>query len=108
MNAEGYKQILIHQAMTELKARLDNEPAQVVWMYQHDNARVHAAGVVTPYLESKEEGWSGRLQVLDWPSQSPDLNPIENLWAYIKKKLRKRTTKPSSLNQLFDFILEEW
>ena len=43
-----------------------------------------------------------------WPSQSPDLNPIENLWGYIKKKLRKRTVKPSSLDRLFEFILEEW
>jgi len=108
IDAQAYKQILIHRAMPELKALIDKEPSHVAWLFQHDNARVHTAGVVTQYLESKEAAWEGRLQVMDWPSQSPDLNPIENLWGYIKKKLRKRTNKPSSFNQLFDFILEEW
>jgi len=94
--------------MPELKALIDKEPSHVAWMYQHGNARTHTAGIVTQYLKNKEAAWEGRLQVLDWPSQSPDLNPIENSWGYIKKKLRKRTVKPSSLDRLFEFILEEW
>jgi len=28
------------------------------------------------------------IVTLDWPSQSPDANPIENVWAYLKHKLR--------------------
>ena len=37
-----------------------------------DNARPHRAGVVNDYLE--DEG----IERLDWPSRSPDLNPIEH------------------------------
>ena len=36
-----------------------------------------------------------KITVLDWPGNSPDLNPIENLWSIVKNRLRKMdcTTK---------------
>lgn len=45
-------------------------------------------------------------KVIDTPAQSPDLNPIENLWALLKKKVAKR--EPRSKNDLVRFINEEW
>ena len=50
---------------------------------QQDNAPVHKSEVVRNFLA--QEQW----EVLDWPAYSPDLNPIENIWAIFKKKLAR-------------------
>ncbi len=47
-----------------------------------------------------------RVKVMDWPSMSPDLNPIENLWGILKWKVEER--KFSNIHQLCDVVMEEW
>ena len=44
--------------------------------------------------------------MLEWPSQSPDLNPIESVWAELKKHVRVR--RPTDLTQLHQLCQEEW
>lgn len=68
----------------------------------HDNARPHVARIVTQYLQ--EVG----IQVMPWPANSPDLNPIEHLWDQIKRKVRARDPVPGTLQQLETAIAEEW
>jgi len=43
---------------------------------------------------------------LPWPSYSPDLNPVENLWAILKRKIRGG--RPRALGNLREIIQEEW
>ncbi len=43
---------------------------------------------------------------MDWPSMSPDLNPIEHLWGILKWKVEER--KVSNIHQHSDVVMEEW
>ena len=88
-----------------IKALIEEE-TDVAWVYQHDNDPKHTAQIVTDYLDNKQEELG--MRVLDWPSQSPDLNPIEHIWGYIKRKQKARVVKPQNLDELYGHIQEEW
>ncbi len=49
-----------------------------------------------------------RLIRIDWPTQSPDLNPIENLWRIIKVQVYAKRHQTRSLKSTKKVIKEEW
>ena len=46
------------------------------------------------------------VEELDWPAQSPDLNPIEHLWDELERQMRARPNHPTSVPDLTIQILE--
>ena len=66
----------------------------------HDNDPKHTCGLVKDWLQQK------RTQTLPWPSFSPDLNPIENLWDKLERRVKKH--QPKNLQELELQLTQEW
>lgn len=71
-------------------------------IFQHDNARVHTARIVKEFLTNNG------ITTIDWPVNSPDLSPIENLWGYIKWKLDQYTEAPETQEELWGRVESIW
>ena len=71
-------------------------------VFQEDNASPHTSKIATATRETS------RLQFLSWPAQSPDLNPIENLWQDIKRTVYNRPKKPTNLTKLDKIVKAAW
>jgi len=70
------------------------------WWFEWDNDPKHTSKRVTDWLFSKG------VQVIDFPPYSPDLNPIENLWNNLKRRVERRNAQ--DVEQLKSIVREEW
>lgn len=76
------------------------ESLPVNWIFMHDNDPKHTAAVVKTWLSQE------KIPLLDWPAQSPDLNPIENLWNDVKTIVGQKKIK--NLDELWEGVQEAW
>ena len=67
-----------------------------------DSARPHRARVVDQFLEVQG------VTRMEWPANSPDLNPIEHLWDQLKRAVRRRINQNTTLGALYQLLQEEW
>ncbi len=65
-----------------------------------DNDPKHTSKATVGFLKKN------RVKVIQCPSMSPDLNPIEHLWGILKRQVEHHS--PSSIQSLKEVILEEW
>ena len=96
MNGTKYIDVLENQMLPSACSLFsDND-----WIFQDDNAPCHCA--------KKVQHWYGthKVEQMDWPAQSPDLNPIENLWNRVSCIVSKN--KPKTRRELIEQVSAAW
>lgn len=74
------------------------------FIFQQDNDPKHTSKLCMNYLKKKQD--DGALQILTWPPQSPDVNPIELLWDELDRRVRDQ--RPTKIPNLWDCLKEAW
>lgn len=70
------------------------------WWFQQDNWSVHTAGTSQVWFHNHG------IDLIDWPAWSPDLNPIENLWNDLKRRVYAHHAR--TMEELEHWIGIEW
>lgn len=96
VNAAVYQEILEHYMLPSVEQLYGDDD----FIFQHDLAPAHSAKTTSNWCI--DHG----ITVLDWPANSPDLNPIENLWGIVKRKLKH--TRPNNAVELKAAIEASW
>uniref|UniRef100_A0A8C4REL1 Transposase n=1 Tax=Erpetoichthys calabaricus TaxID=27687 RepID=A0A8C4REL1_ERPCA len=96
MNKEWYQNILREQLLPAIQEQFGDEQC----LFQHE-VLYHKAKVITKWL-----GEQNIKMLVPWPGNSPDLNPIENLWSILKRRVDKQ--KPTNSDKLQALIMQEW
>ncbi|GFU70891.1 transposable element Tcb2 transposase [Trichonephila clavipes] len=72
------------------------------FLFMDDNAPCHRTVAAEQLLESED------IERMDWPAQSPDLNPIEHVWDFLGRRLAARTLPPLTIRELRLALQDEW
>lgn len=95
VNAETYCNFLKAKALPAIK-----KVYPTGFLFQQDNAPPHRAKYTETFL--KKNG----VRVMDWPPQSPDLNPIEQVWQWMAIQVQYKSFE--NTGQLTDYVFELW
>jgi hypothetical protein len=96
LKKEQYQTILENEMLPSADLLFGREN----WHFQQDNDPKHTAKVIKEWFNQYE------IPKMEWPAQSPDLNPIENLWSILDQRVKHR--KPNTDEELFDVLKKGW
>jgi len=99
VDSKGYCQLLTDFFIPWLEDRTLMERKSLV--FQQDNAPAHKSRYTQNWLS--DHGFKEGTLIV-WPPNSPDLNPIENLWAIIKQKIYVDGKQFNSLDELWNAV----
>lgn len=97
MNSEKYKRVLQNELIPQLEKWFKGTEKCT---FMQDGAPCHTARRISKYLDYK------KVNVLDWPGNSPDMTPIGNVWDYLKKEVAK--SAPTTKSQLIEILNSTW
>jgi transposase len=97
LSSDTYTQILANNLIPNYPVRTTNR----LYYLAHDNATPHVARNTVNFLAD-----NNILTLPDWPPNTPELNPVEKAWAWMKNYITK--LKPQSQHALEDAIQQAW
>lgn len=98
LTALRYRDILENIMLPSVRAIFNDN-----FVYQQDNSPIHTANIIRTWCNENH------VDVLPWPAKSPDLNPIENVWAYMVKRIyHTRNIRPANTEELWQEIQNAW
>lgn len=97
MNSSEYINVLQNHLIPFLN---DHEADNLV--FQQDNAAIHTSKATKQWFSDND------ILVLLWPACSPDLNPIENMWAILVKKVYANNKQYNTILELKSAVLKAW
>ena len=72
------------------------------FVFQQDNDPKHTSRLAKEWFNQS------RVNLMDWPPQSPDMNPIEHLWQALKQRLQTYPEPTKGIHELWARIQDEW
>ena len=97
MNSNSYLTILEANLVPFLQ-----KYRRLKFIFQQDNASIHVSSASKQWFTAK------KIDLLDWPAKSPDLNIIENVWSLLAKDVYDNSCQFDNISQLKEAIEKAW
>lgn len=99
MDAALQKRILSDNLLPSARLHYTSDPPEP-WWFLHDNDKKFRSRLVQDFIHN------AGVSLIDFPPYSPDLNPIENLWAVMERAVEKHAAE--TVDALQDVVADEW
>ncbi|PIO62907.1 hypothetical protein TELCIR_15514, partial [Teladorsagia circumcincta] len=96
MNSSGYKNLLRHG----LPFWRENQVS--VFLFMQDNAPIHVSQSTLMWFSRHH------VPLLPWPANSPDLNPMENVWGFMIRRIYANSAQFHTVRELKTALIEVW
>lgn len=96
-NSQKYIELLEKERGTFIKVNGGSD-----FIFQHDNASIHSAYAVRSWFKNHN------INILEWPSNSPDLNIMENVWGWLSLQVYKNSRQFSTSEELQKALQQAW